>query len=457
MTNLNIEEILKTRTFSGISTDTRTIKEGELFIALRGENFDGHDFVEKAATKKAAGAIIDSKIQGLKGLKSKKFILIQAKDTLSAFGDIAHFYRMRFKIPLIGITGSSGKTTAKEMIYEVLSSKFKVLKNKGTENNSIGLSHTLLRLHPGHSIGVMELGTNHFGEIRRLSQVLKPTVGIITNIGPAHLEFLKSEAGVLKEKMELLKSLDKDGLAIINADDALLKDIKGLKCKIVKFGMDKNCDFKVTKIFQEKEAIWFTVNGNHDFKIRLLGKQNVYNALIAITVGFLHGVDFNSIHNALSEFKPLNGRLCLRSLGPIKVIDDTYNSNPQSVKAALAVLASYKSAGRKILICADMLELGSLADKFHAETGRAISKANPDYLISVGNFSKTINEAAIFGGMNKDAVISCKDNLDVLKTLKAIVSEGDVLLLKGSRRMKLNEVADALSSSISTQGDMVRV
>ena len=133
MPKLNIEEILKTRTFSGISTDTRTIKEGELFIALRGENFDGHDFVEKAATKKAAGAIIDSKIQGLKGLKSKKFILIQAKDTLSAFGDIAHFYRMRFKIPLIGITGSSGKTTAKEMIYEVLSSKFKVLKNKGTD------------------------------------------------------------------------------------------------------------------------------------------------------------------------------------------------------------------------------------------------------------------------------------------------------------------------------------
>ena len=468
MFDLQVKEILRVtggklisgdagKSISGISTDTRKIKDTDLFVALKGPNFDGHNFMAEALAKGAAGAIIQSPIPSPQSTSKNKAIFIKVKDTLKAYGDIAHHYRMKFAIPFIGITGSNGKTTAKEMAYKVLSSKFNVLKNEGTENNLIGLPQTLLRLNAAHSMGILELGTNHFGETKRLAHILKPATGIVTNIGPAHLEFFKSEAGVFKEKMQLLSCLDEAGLALINADDKFLSGIKRLKCKTVRFGIYGDCDFKAAKICQENGALKFTVNDKYDFKINLLGEHNVYNALIAISAGFLNGVSFNDIYKSLSEFHPVDGRLCLKVAGPVNIIDDTYNSNPQSLNAALNFLSKYKTSGRKILVCGDMLELGKAAVKFHAETAKAAAGAGLDYLVSVGNFSQIVKETAILEGMDKNTVFSCMNNTEVLKILKDILKDGDVLLLKGSRLMKLNEVVNALSSFISAQRNMVRV
>ncbi|MCM8781842.1 MAG: UDP-N-acetylmuramoyl-tripeptide--D-alanyl-D-alanine ligase [Candidatus Omnitrophica bacterium] len=464
MFGISLKEILKAtearvvcegiaKTFSGISTDTRSLKAGDLFIALKGKNFNGHDFAGEAFRKGAAGVLVECQIP-----KYQLRTVLCVDDTLKAFGDIAHYHRMKFEIPFIGVTGSSGKTTAKEMIYEVLNSQFHVLKNQGTENNLVGLPQTLLRLDSQHDIAVVELGTNHFGEIKRLADILKPTVGIIINIGPSHLEFLKSEIGVFKEKTELLKNLDKNGTAIINADDKLLSKIKRLNCKtIIRFGIGKTADFRATKIFQEKGMIKFIVNDKYDFRINLLGRHNIYNALAAISVGFLHGVSYDNIYKAFLKFQPVEGRLCLKKIGPITVIDDTYNSNPPSITAALSVLSECKTGGRKIFVCGDMLELGKTTIRFHTEAGKVISRMGVDYLICVGEFANIIRNAAIFGGMKKDVIFCCKDNTVVLKILKEILKDGDVLLLKGSRRIKLDEVLDALSSFISPKRDMVRV
>lgn len=478
MFSLSVKDILRAtkgklvykstkKTVAGISTDTRTIKEGDLFIALKGKNFDGHNFVNEAIKKGASGAIIQSAIYHPLFRLQHKFILIKVDDALKAFGDIAKQYRMDFDIPFIGVTGSNGKTTTKEMIHAVLSATpegtggvakhLTVLKNEGTENNLIGLPKTLLRLTPQHHCGVLELGTSQFGEIKRLADILKPRVGIVTNIGPTHLEFLGSTHGVLKEKRQLLYALDKKGTAVVNADDPLLSKVRGIDARIIRFGIDKQCDFKATRITREGQSISFTVNDQYDFKIRILGRHNVYNALAAIAVGFLYGIDFHSMYKALLEFTTMKGRMYVRRVGGVTVIDDTYNANPRSLQAALESLSHYKVAGRKIFVCGDMLELGSQAVKRHAEVGQAIARSGLDYLITVGSFAEVIRDAALQHGMDRSNVSLCKNNNEVLGILRRITHEDDVLLVKGSRRIGLDEVVNALPSFISPAGDLVRV
>lgn len=442
---------------SGISTDTRTITKGDLFIAIKGKNFDGHNFVAEALKKGACGAIVQPIARSPCHIAKDGFVLIQVKDTSEAFGDIAHHYRMGFDIPFIGITGSNGKTTTKEIIFKILSSRSNALKNEGTENNLIGLSQTLLRLNSRHDIGVLELGTNHFGEIKSLAQILKPSIGVITNIGPAHLEFLESREGVLKEKTELLNSLNKRGTALLNADDALLGKIKKLRCRVMKFGIDKECDFKATRILQQGNETNIIVNNRYEFKSKLLGRHNIYNALAAIAAGLLCKIGYDDIRKALLDFETINGRGRLKRINGIDIIDDTYNSNPGSLKTTIDMLSSYETLGKKILVCGDMLELGSSSAEFHREAAGGISNAGIDYLISVGKFSDVVREAAVLNGMQREAAISCRDNHAVLDTLKKIINEGDVIALKGSRLMKLDEVIDALSSFISVKRDMVRI
>lgn len=436
---------------SGVSTDTRTIKPGDLFVALKGRNFDGHKFIEEAVKKGACAVIVGA------GLVPSAPTLIRVKDTLRALGDIAHYYRMKFDIPVIGVTGSNGKTTTKEMIYKVLASKFKVLKNEGTENNLIGVPKTLLGLKPLHDMAVLELGTNHFGEIKRLSCISNPTMGVITNIGSSHLEFLESEKGVFREKSDLLKGLGKNSAAILNADDELLQKAGRLKCKIVRFGIDNICDFRATDIICHNDETDFMVNGEYPFKIRLLGRHNVYNALAAISAGFLNKIEHREIYNALYRFNPVKGRMFLRVVEGIHIIDDTYNSNPHSLKMAITALSNYRSTGRKILICGDMLELGKSAHEFHYQAGRFASEAGVSYLISVGNFREIVNKGAFSGGMKRKAIFSCKNNQAALAALKQIIKENDAVLLKGSRLIKLDEVVDALLSSIPAQRRMVRL
>ncbi|MDD5449856.1 MAG: UDP-N-acetylmuramoyl-tripeptide--D-alanyl-D-alanine ligase [Candidatus Omnitrophica bacterium] len=440
---------------SGISTDSRTVKPGELFIALKGKNFDGRSFIEAAVNKGASAVLLEPNTQ----YSTLNTNIIKVKDTLKAFGKIAHHHRMKFNIPFIGITGSNGKTTTKEMVSSVLGRRFAVLKNEGTENNLIGVSRTLLRLDAAHTICALELGTNHFGEIRALAEILAPGIGIITNCGPSHLEFLRSKAGVLKEKLGLFDVLKKGSPVLLNADDPLLSGIASKRRgpRIIKFGIENECDFRATKIFAERDDTIFIVNNRYEFRIRLLGRHNIYNCLAAIATGFLYNVSYDDIRSALERFEAPRGRSVLKKTQEIALIDDTYNSNPASLDAALEILSAYSSRGHKILVCGDMLELGAQSEAFHKDAARRIANSGIDRLIAVGKFSDIVCSEAVNAGMAADAAIPCQDNRQVIKMLKEIVMEGDVVLLKGSRLMKLDEVADALLSFIPIKRPLVRV
>jgi len=441
----------------GISTDTRTIKKSELFLALKGKNFDGHNFIDEAVKKQALGVIVNLKVEELKSLKVENLAVIKVEDTLKAYGDIAHDYRMRFNSSFVAVTGSNGKTTTKEMIARIVSARFTVLKNEGTENNLVGLPKTLLKLRPKHEVGVLELGTNHPGEIKRLSQILMPRIGLVTNIAPTHLEFLKTPQTVFKEKMELMNSIGKNGVSILNADDEFLSKVKSTTLKQIRFGITNRCDYRASEISQERDGMRFVLNNKHDFRIKLFGKHNIYNALAAIAVAFSYRIDYPEIHKVLLELKPWKGRMNLKSAGEVDVIDDTYNSNPGSLAAALKVFSEYKTLSKKIFVCGDMLELGSASVKYHSEIGKLIANSGIDWLITVGNFRDVVKETAVLNGMHAEKAVSCDDKNAVLELLKRLVKEKALVLVKGSRLMKLEEVVDALLSFISPKGDMVRI
>ena len=272
----NMEEIL-----TGVSTDTRKIKKGELFLAIKGDRFDGHSFILDAVSKGAGGVLIQEGGISNANFKLPDVSFILVNDSVKALGNIGNFHRSRFTIPIIGITGSNGKTTTKEMIAAILSKKFNTLKNFGTENNNIGVPLTLMRLNSEHNIAVLEMGTNHLGEIRWLSEIAKPTIAIITNIGPSHLEYLEDIDTVLKAKVEILEHMDKDAKLILNADDEYLRKIK-TNLNTVWFGLDKEADFYADKINLEPDGVNFRLNGKWDISLGVLGRHNVYNALSAI-------------------------------------------------------------------------------------------------------------------------------------------------------------------------------
>ncbi|MBI2351430.1 MAG: UDP-N-acetylmuramoyl-tripeptide--D-alanyl-D-alanine ligase, partial [Deltaproteobacteria bacterium] len=343
---------------AGISTDTRTLNKGEIFLALKGENFDGHDFVQKALGKEAAGLILARESAHGIDIKNAQVPVLLVDDTLKALGDIASFYRRKFTIPAAGITGSNGKTTTKEMASHLLSARFKVRKNKGTENNLIGVPLTLLKLNPEDEAMVLELGTNHFGEIRRLSEILGPQIGVITNVGPSHLEYFGDLDGVLKAKLELLDGMEKGGTLILNLDDKRLAALSPAKFKKVTFGFDPGYAFFAKGIKLSGESTEFLLQGKIPVRLNLPGRHNIENALAAFAVGASLGLSEIEMAGSISGFTGISQRLKKYSAGGIDILDDTYNANPASVSAALGVLSSYTSAGRKILILGDMLELG---------------------------------------------------------------------------------------------------
>ncbi|MCK9604548.1 MAG: UDP-N-acetylmuramoyl-tripeptide--D-alanyl-D-alanine ligase, partial [Candidatus Omnitrophica bacterium] len=309
----------------GISIDSRVIKRGEAFIALKGNNFDGHNFIHQAIGKKASCILYEA---GVIGQKPKGIVFIKVRDTTKALGDIARFHRKKFTIPVIAVTGSNGKTTTKEMIAWALSGKYKVLKNIGTKNNHIGLPMALLGLDHSYDAAVLEVGTNHFGEVEYLAKICLANIGVITNIGPAHLEYFKSLNGVFREKSTLTKYLRQPSVAILNADDSLLKKGSAAKKDQVVFGVGiKNkSDFTASNIKDLAGKMEFLVNQKYKFTLKTLGYYNIYNALIAITVARLFGMEYNRIVKRLSGFRFPENRLKLVRFNNIQFIDDTYNS-----------------------------------------------------------------------------------------------------------------------------------
>ena len=432
----NADTVLK-----GISIDSRSIGKQEAFIALKGNNFDGHDFITRAI-KKGASCILCQRLSIR--FPSKEIAFIKVKDTTKALGDIARFQRKKFDIPVIAVTGSNGKTTTKEMVAWVMSWKFKVLKNIGTKNNHIGLPLTLLNLDSSYDFAVLELGTNHFGEVSYLAKICLPNIGIITNIGPAHLEYFKNLQGVFKEKYTLLKHLHFPHVAILNADDSLLKrEILRVKNKGIVFGIGiKNgSDFFASKINNLSGRLEFLVNEKYKFTLNTLGYYNIHNAFVVIALARLFGMEYKDIARRLAAFDFPQGRLKLIKLNKIHFIDDTYNANPVSLEQALEVLGNFRIKGRKIIVMGDMLELGEEKELFHYKAGQEAARIC-DIFIGVGKLSKLAADAAKTQGFDVSNIFRCKDSLEARDILFNKISPGkdDVVLVKGSRLMRMEEV-----------------
>lgn len=424
----------------GISIDSRTIKEGQAFIAIKGNNFNGHNFISEAVSKGARAVIAQH--PATRNLP-ENIAFIQVSNTTKALGDIARFNRQRFAIPVIAISGSNGKTTTKEMIAGILSGKFKVLKNEGTKNNQIGLALTLLNLNADYDMAVLELGTNHPGEIEYLARTCLPNIGVITNIGPAHLEYFGDLGGVFKEKWALMRNLIKPCLGILNADDAMLRKnlFKDALCPFtLGFGIKKRGDFFASQIkFSKKLEFW--ANLKYKFTLATLGYYNIYNALAAIAVGRIFGIKYKDMAERLANFDFPQGRLKFINLDGLKFIDDTYNSNPSSLKQALDTLDNYRARGKKIFVMGDMLELGESKELLHRRVGEKIKK-RCDIFIAVGNLAKIAAEAAIASGFDIKNIFTCQCSSQARAILfnRLSLKKEDIVLVKGSRAMKMEEV-----------------
>jgi len=435
---------------TGLSTDTRRLKGGELFLAIKGERFDGHNFILDAVSKGAGGVLVqDGCILNAK-FKIPDISFISVENSIKALGDIARYHRSRFSVPIMGITGSNGKTTTKEMIGAILSKRFNILKNFGTENNQIGVPLTLVRLNSDHKMAVLEMGTNHLGEIRRLSEIASPTMAVITNIGPSHLEYLKNTDTVRKAKCEILDSLDKNAKVVINGDDESLKSLK-TNFKVVKFGLDKQFDFYADKVNVEPDGINFRLNGKHDISLGLLGRHNVYNALAAISATWDFGVSIDDIKEALREFRVPNMRMEVKRIGDIKIINDSYNSNPLSMKKAIEALRDMTTKGRKILIAGDMLELGNLSSRFHHLVGRQAAESGIDLIVAVGKLAEHVAKGAQEAGMSQKKIKLCNVTKEASSTLAGLVKKGDTVLVKGSRAMRMEQIVSELESLFKKQ------
>jgi len=455
--------------FNSISTDTRTLpkgshseKKGNLFIALKGKNFDGHRFIPEAIKKGAKGIVsqgfsLAKKYQSIP--TDDVLIVIEVKDTLSALQDIANSYRRRFTLPLIAITGSNGKTTTKEMLWNILSRKALTLKNKGNYNNEIGVPLTLFELTRFYKFAVLELGTNAPGEIKKLTEIAQPTVGVITNICLTHTEGLLDIEGVAREKLSLLAGLGNRGTTILNIDDKIIREslhlIKKQGLKKITCGIVNRGNVYATEINDLRErGMKFRVNlsGNKSasqnitIHIPLIGMHNVYNALVAAATAKLFDVPPKTIKNGLESIKTLPMRMEITKLKECTIINDAYNANPHSVEEAISIIEKWNAekvlaSGRKILILGNMLELGKWSVKAHRKLAGIAMKRGIDILVTMGKLAAiTAGEFNKIGG----TAFVYDDREKLVEGILKQMHRGDLILIKGSRAMKMEEIASGI-------------
>jgi UDP-N-acetylmuramoyl-tripeptide--D-alanyl-D-alanine ligase len=438
----------------GVSIDSRTIQKGNLFVAIPGERFDGHQFVSDAVKKGAGVVIISKEKKGqVKPEEFKSVPLVVVEDTKKALREIASWHRKKFDISAVAVTGTNGKTTTKEMIGEVLTSKFKVLKSIKSYNNLIGVPLTLFELNEDTQVLVLELGMSSLGEIGILAETVKPDIGVITNIGLAHLESMESLEKIAQAKFELLDHMSSPYIAVLNADDEFLaKRIEEGKEKTISFGIQNKADFQATELIISDEGyIGFKVNGKLPINLKLLGEHNVYNALVAFAVGSLLGVDELKIKESLERYTPSELRMELVQIGNIRIINDTYNANPVSMAKALETLKQMKNKGRKIAVLGDMLELGEKTHDYHLEIGKSVAESGIDLLLTVGKLSFAIGQGAKEQGMSPEKILAFDNNEKISAYLLKNLKADDLVLIKGSRKMKLEEVVLSLKSLLSHQ------
>ncbi len=439
------------RSFTGVSIDSRTIRDGEVFFAIRGENFDGHNFVSDALTR-GTGAVIDSPLRD----RYEDKVIIHVEDTLRALQDLAHFLRMKRNIPVIAITGSNGKTTTKEMAYTILSGRFRVLKNEGNLNNHIGLPLSLTRIAENDQMVVLELGMNASGEIRRLCEIARPTHGIITNIGPAHIGELGSLESIRDAKLEIMDGLT---VTVLNADDDFLMDgyskalAEGrINGRLITFSVRNNSHVQARNVVTDPDGSSFTLtlqDGKHAvITLRIRGLFNVYNALAASAVCISLEMSLGEIQRALEGYVAFPMRFEVVRLGSFTLINDAYNANPVSVRESLRELVRMKGERRAVAVLGDMYELGKHSERLHREVGRTVDELGIDVFVSVGAMmglaAKEAQKKAESGsGRKKSAdVISFQSVEAAGRNISAILREGDVVLIKGSRIMGMERLIE---------------
>lgn len=433
----------------GVVIDSRQVESGYLFVAIPGEKVDGHKFIPDVFAKGAAAVLSEQQLEDPAG----PYILVES--TTKALRNLAEYYRKSLDIKVVGITGSVGKTSTKEMIASVLSEKYRVLKTEGNYNNEIGLPLTIFKIRAEHEVAVLEMGISEFGEMHRLATMANPDICVITNIGLCHLENLKTRDGILKAKTESFAHLKKDGIAILNGDDDKLSTIRQVGDKEpVFYGMEEKMEYRedakksvyATGVenlgLYGMQARIHTPEGERDVRIPIPGEHNVYNALAATAVGLSLGLSLDQISSGILKAKTIGGRTNLLNTGSMTVIDDCYNANPVSMKASIDVLAT--AEGRKIAVLGDMGELGENEKKLHYEVGEYLAKKEIDVLFCAGELSEEIAKAAQKESKTCE-VYYFKTRDALLEQLLPFLKKGDTVLVKASHFMEYPKIVKALT------------
>ena len=442
-------KIAGTAVIPQITTDTRKISNGDLFIALRGENFDGADFAADALNKGAAAVLIAEPISDpvQKALKKAKGAVLTVADTLTAYQAIAHAWRIKFDIPVVAITGSNGKTTTKDLTAAVLSGRGTVCRTAANYNNEIGLPLTLLGITAEDSAAVVEIGMRGMGQIAALAPVAAPNVGIVTNVCEVHMELLGSIENIAKAKAELVEAIPAGGTVILNADDARVAAMRVRAAegvRVLTYGISADADVRAEALRCAADGSQFMVtwaNERHDYSIPLAGRHNVSNALAALAAGFVLGLTPQEMQTGLSHLAASKMRYEVHEVGAWRFINDAYNASPSSMRAAIETTAALY-AGRKIAVLGDMLELGAAAEEAHRDIGKRVAELGFAALVTYGPQARWMHEEAEEAGCTAHHVETHAEAADVLKNLLA---DGDTVLFKGSRGMKMEEIIGLLT------------
>jgi UDP-N-acetylmuramoyl-tripeptide--D-alanyl-D-alanine ligase len=445
--------------FSGVSTDSRQITKGNLFIPLKGDRYDGHDFLATAAEGGAAGLLIrkDSVEKHLPQDESMSIIVVE--DTLRALGDVAHYWRKNFTAPVVAITGSSGKTTTKEMIADIAGLSKSVIKAQGNFNNLVGVPLTLLNLRDRHDVMILELGTNRRGEIERLTRIAEPDIGLITNIGPAHLEGLKSLDAVREEKCDLFRNMAVSKVAIINMDDEAIRTSAHVwHGKRITFGLGRNADVSAENIRKKgRHGVSFDLRIaeiRQEIHLSATGEHNIYNALAAAATSWALEIAHPVICQGLTAFKPVSGRMEIRQLkNGVFIINDTYNANPASVREALRTLKDLRGDHASTVILGDMLELGDHACEMHEGIGGLMADTGVGTIFLRGRLSQATAAGAVKRNMSGNRIFFFETPEEVIPHLKSTLKTGDWVLVKGSRMMKMEEVVRVIIEAFGSGED----
>jgi len=438
---------------TGVSIDSRTIKPGEMFFAIKGERFDGHVFLHDVINKGIKTVVVSLDWEPPFLSEWDEVIILHVPDTTRALGELAAIHRKKFDIPIVAVTGTNGKTTTKEMIFSVLSQQYGVVKSQGNYNNRFGVPLSLFQLTGETEIAVIELGASYPGDIAQLCGISLPTHGIITNIGKGHIEFLKTEDEIVRTKTALLHAIKDKGTGFVNGDDPRLKLLVDQFVNVLTFGFNAGVDFRGEKpVMQSDGGFTFTVNyggrrrnsPDKRMKIRLSvpGRNNMYNALAAAAVGLNFGLDENAVRKGLESFTSFSQRMEITEWNGVTIINDSYNANPDSMTAALEFLMDFAASGNRFAVLGDMLELGAISRKEHESLGKKAAELNVDRLITAGKDARYISESAGKAGLH--ACQHVKDHKEAAELLGEELQPGDVMLIKGSRGSAMEKVLEHL-------------